>query len=208
MIPGITNVNLDLTTNCDRRCPSCCAGIGLGRALQHHSWEYFESAAKILHGVERLNLTGGEPTFHPKFGEFVPKFKALFGCKTLAMTTDGWGVCKHFDVISATFDEIDFSYYRTNPGALAMIKHQMPHIKLSVFDAGHDAANFTPRDKIGPGAPCERAWWRSKTIAYADGRIFGCCVAPGIEGAASVLPIAGERFDVPNPPCEKCWWSE
>jgi len=208
MIPGITNVNVEVSTHCDRRCPNCCAGVGINRKLQHHPWEYFERAAEALHGIDRVCLNGGEPTFHPQFAEFVPKLKSLFGCKTLAMTTDGWGVLKHFDVISAHFDEIDFSYYHTNPGALAMIRWQMPHIKLRVFDAGLNAANCTPRDRRGPGGACERAWWRSGTIAYADGRIFGCCVAPGIEGAEAVLPVVGQAFDVPNPPCGECWWSE
>jgi len=206
----ITNVNLDLTTNCDRRCPNCCAGVGINRKLQHHPWEYFEVAADALRGIERVNLTGGEPTLHPKFAEFVPKFKALFGCKTLAMTTDGWGVAKHFDIISANFDEIDFSYYHTNPGALALIRHQMQHIKLNVFDAGLDAAGFTPRDKIGGGGACGRAYWRSGTVAYADGRIFGCCVAPGIDGAVGIDPLPGWDMAIPHTPlpCDRCWFSE
>ena len=209
MIKGITNVNLDLTTNCDQRCPNCCAGIGINRVLQHHPWEYFERAAKVLYGIERVCLSGGEPTFHPQFPEFVPKFKDLFGCKTLAMVTDGWGVNKHFDVIAATFDEIDFSYYHTNPGALAMIKHLMPHIRLNVYDAGQGASNFTPRDKIGPGGACQRAWWRSGTIAYADGRVHGCCVAPGIKPDGGLLTIAMESaMEIPDPPCASCWWSE
>ncbi len=208
MNPAIKGVSLDVTSHCDRRCPECCCGIGINRKLQHHTWEYFETAAKVLRGIPRVSLCGGEPTFHPQFAEFVPRFKELFGCQTLGMVTDGWGVVKHFDVISRHIDEIDFSYYHTNPGALAMIKHQMPHIALRVYDAGLDAADFTPRSQRGPGGPCHRAWWLSGQIAYADGKIFGCCVAPGIEGAESVLPIAGQSFDVPNPPCADCWWSE
>ncbi len=213
MIPGISNVNLDLTTHCNLRCANCCAAVGLGRKLQHHPWEYFEEAAKVLYGAERINLSGGEPTFHPQFGEFVPKLKALFGCRVLAMVTDGWGVTKHFDVIKACFDEIDFSYYHTNPGAKATIQYHMPEIKLRIFDAGPNASNFTPRSQRGPGGPCERHWKRSGTIAYADGRIFGCCVAPGIEGAASASPsdlvsISEIALHVPEPPCRDCWWSE
>lgn len=86
---NITCVQLDITTHCDRRCPDCCCGIGINRKLQHHPWEYFERVAPYLREIDRVDLFGGEPTVHPKFRQFVPRFKELFGCRLLTMTTDG-----------------------------------------------------------------------------------------------------------------------
>lgn len=68
----IHTVNLDMTTHCNKRCPDCCAGVGINRELRHHPWEYFEQAATWIYGMKRVNLTGGEPTAHPQFAEFVP----------------------------------------------------------------------------------------------------------------------------------------
>lgn len=211
MGPAITCVALDLTTHCDRRCPSCCAGIGINRVLQHHDWEYFERAAKVIYGVERVHLSGGEPTFHPKFAEFVPKFKELFGCKRLSMVTDGWGVFKHDEVIVAHIDEVHFTRYGNRPGSEAGLRRMEAagDITLFIFDAGPNMANFTPRAQIGGGKPCHRDWRQSGQVAYADGKLWGCCVAPGIEEAAFYPQeaIIGIVDRAPDPPCSRCWFS-
>jgi len=163
-------------------------------------------------------LTGGECTYHPQFAEFVPKFKALFGCKTLAMVTDGWGLDKHRHVIVKYIDNIDYTDYHTRPGITAQlvaIQSIEPEF-VRIFDAGARMENFTPRSRVGGGNPCERAWWRSGTIAYADGKVYGCCVAPGIEGAEFVLANDGwlaaiqpsPLSEIPPVPCEACFFSE
>ncbi len=201
---SLTYVNLEITTHCDQRCPNCCSGIGINRVLQHHPWEYFEKAAKVLYGMPRVNLTGGEPTLHPKFAEFLPRFKALFGCKRLTMNTDGFLVEKYRDVIEKHVDGLDFSDYHRGPRFESKV---VPLV--NIFDAGKGASNFLSRSHRGNGDPCYRAWHRRDGgIAYADGRIFGCCVAPGIDGAGSIEPEPGWMDRIPAPPCADCWWSE
>jgi len=216
----INNVNLEMTSLCDRACPDCCCATNgkLFRKGQHYDWAYFERAAKVLYGIERVLLCGGEPTFHPQFAEFVPKFKELFGCKTLAMVTDGWGYEKYRDVMKH-IDHMDFTDYHTRPFLAAELRHfaeGRPDL-ISIFDAGKRMENFTPRSRVGSGNPCERAWWRSGTIAYADGKVYGCCVAPGIEGAVGLTPkweawIGGVEFpaltEIPPVPCGTCFFSE
>ncbi len=214
MNAAIKNVNLDITTFCDRACPNCCAATNgkLFRPQVHHEWAYFERAAKVLYGIDRVLLCGGEPTYHPQFAEFVPKFKELFGCKTLAMVTDGWGVVRYAETIDNHIDEIDYTDYHTRPEVTRAFQW-IPELVVRIFDAGARMENFTPRSRVGGGNPCERAWWRSGTIAYADGKVYGCCVAPGIEGAEGLDPIHGWRFDhqggayVPPVPCSTCFFS-
>ncbi len=199
---SLAYVNLEITTHCDQRCPNCCSGIGINRVLQHHSWEYFERAAAVLYGMPRVNLTGGEPTLHPQFSEFVPKFKALFGCERLTMNTDGFRVKKYEAIIRQHIDCVDFSDYH-----LPNRKFDLPFV--NIFDAGVGASNFIPRDQRQNGVACFRAWHREHGgIAYADGRIFGCCVAPGIDTAEALVPSAGWRDHIPMPPCQECWFAE
>lgn len=213
MNAAIKNVNLEITSLCDRACPDCCCATNgkLFRKGQHYDWAYFERAAKVLYGIERVLLCGGEPTFHPQFAELVPKFKELFGCQTLAMVTDGWGVERYCDIIDQWIDEIDFTDYHT--GKLKyMTGYMSEFIDVRVFDAGTRMENFTPRSRVGGGNPCERAWWRSGTIAYADGKVYGCCVAPGIEGAIGVEiegpVLACGDSEIPRVPCGTCFFSE
>ncbi len=195
-------VNLEITTHCDQRCPNCCSGIGINRVLQHHPWEYFEKAATVLYGMPRVNLTGGEPTLHPQFAEFLPKFKELFGCERLTMNTDGFRVKKYEAIIRKHVDCVDFSDYHLPNRAF-----DLPLV--NIFDAGKNASNFISRQQRQNGVACYRAWHRIHGgIAYADGRIFGCCVAPGIDGAESIKPASGWRDYVPMPPCSDCWFAE
>lgn len=207
MNPALQTVNLDFTTHCDQRCADCCCGIGINRELRHHSWEYFEHAAAILRGIPRVNLCGGEPTLHPHFASFVPRLKKLFACERLTMVTDGWGLLKHFEVIAQHFDAVEFSDYQIGRAGIARALAQ--RIPVTVFDAGRKAANFTKRVNIGGGGPCDRAVFHANGFAYADGKLYGCCVAPGIASAQAVDAAPGWDFaiyDAPLP-CAACWFS-
>ncbi len=195
-----------MTTHCNRRCPECCAGVGINRKLEHHDWEYFERAAKVLHGIERVNLTGGEPTAHPQFAEFVPRFRELFGCKTLTLSTNGYRVAQYIDLIVETFDWVDFSDYEDNREALALIYRRK--IPVHVYQAGLLGINHTPRVTRGTGS-CFRACATSGMVAYADGKLYGCCVAPGVNPALGWSPGVNWREVVEQAPlpCSDCWFA-
>lgn len=204
----IHTVNLDMTTHCNKRCPECCAGIGINRTLTHHDWPYFEEAARWIYGIERVNLTGGEPTAHPQFAEFVPRFRALFGCVTLTMSTNGYRVVQHLDVIAACFSWVDCTNYGDNGVALAALRAQ--GVKTNSFEGGPNGVNFVPRIRRASGKPCSRACFISDGCAYAEGKFFGCCVGPGIPGAQALEPVAEWKTLLPAVPlpCGDCWFSE
>lgn len=209
MRPEIQSLNLDFTTHCDRRCAECCAGIGITRqALRHYPWEYFATAAEVFRGIPRINLVGGEPTFHPQFAEYVPRLKDLFGSRRLTMTTNGWGIRKHRDVIVRCFDAVEFTDYHIAERTDYFREHIAPALpEHSIFDAGPDAVNFTPRSRRGSGQPCTRAWWRGMGVAYSDGRIFACTTA-GMPGVPGIEPLPGWDERMPELPCRDCWFSE
>jgi len=207
-------VTIDLTTHCDRRCPECCLGIGINRVLQHHPWEYFVNAAKFLHGIHRVNLTGGEPTSHPQFRNFVPRFKELFGCELLTMSTDCLGLKAHATVIALHIDALDISLYDSRSDDYAVSLDWihvfrgltgLPLMPVNIFDARLHL--HISRDRRGSGAMCFRG--ESDTVSYADGKLYGCCVAPGVDGAQGIELTADwrERIAEAPLPCRDCWFS-
>lgn len=202
----IHTVNLEFTTHCNKRCPDCCVGIGINRVMQHHTWEYFEQAAKWLYGIERVHLTGGEPTSHPKFSEYVPRIRELFGCKTLSMVTNGYRVPKYEDLIVECFDFINFSDYEDQRPALESIRKRMP---VNVNHEGINGALFFPRAASGGGNPCTRASWFSNGCAYADGKFWACCVAQGINEGVGIEPQEGwqQLLMTASLPCKTCFFS-
>ncbi len=202
----ITGVTIEMTTHCNRRCPECCAGVGINRVLQHHPWEYFEQAAKVLYGIERINLTGGEPTAHPQFAEFVPRFRELFGCKLLTLSTNGYRVANYLDLIAEEFDQVDFSDYGDNRDVLGLLRLRV--WKVNVYDAGLLGVNHISRATRGTGS-CFRACKESGMVAYADGKLYGCCVAPGVNPALGWSPGVNWREVVEQAPlpCFDCWFA-
>ncbi len=203
----IHTVCLEMTTHCNKRCPDCCAGVGINRKLQHHPWEYFEHAAAYLRGIHRIHLTGGEPTMHPKFAEFVPRFRELFACEVLTMVTNGHKVAQYEDLIVENFDYINFSDYEDRREALASISKRM---RVDTKHEGPDGALFFPRAASGEGKPCTRECRQSLGCAYADGKFWGCSVAPGLPDAIPMEPVMNWRtalLDFPGLPCSTCFLS-
>jgi hypothetical protein len=203
----IHTVSLDLTTHCNKRCPDCCCGIGINRTLQHHSWKYFEEAAKWLLGTHRIHVTGGEPTSHPQFAEFTPKFRELFQCQVLTMNTNGYRVLQHMEVIISSFDWVNFTDYEDRRDALTALQQRM---KVETKHEGINGVLFIPRSTIGGGLPCSRACWISNGAAYADGKLWGCCVAPGLSDGVGLTPIEGWQQAILQAPlpCSTCFLSE
>ncbi len=196
----ITCVALEMTTVCDRACPDCCANINRGeRDAVHHPWEYFERAASFIYGIHRVHLTGGEPTTHPRFAEFVPRFRALFGCTLLTLQTDGFKTVAYHEVLRE-FDHIYPSRYDArNADAVGLIQVSFPSTEW--------AGEHAPRSRRGSGAVCFRG--ESDTVAYADGRFHGCCVSPGIPGAQTLEPCEDWRDKITAVPlpCSDCFFS-
>lgn len=196
----VTSIWLEITTLCNRRCPQCCCDIH-NRAYVAHPWEYFERLAEIVRGtVYMLHLTGGEPTAHPQFAEFVPKFKDLFGAEKLTMWTNGYRVRENAGVLDC-FDEIWATRYGQENAA-----------EIDWLVRNHGATfselEHTDRSARGTGRPCERGTTHPGA-AFADGRFYPCCVGPGLAGAASIEPTRDWRtavLDVPMP-CGDCWFS-
>lgn len=203
-----TKLNLELTTACNLTCPECSAqtnGSG-ARKVVHHPLSYFENAGKWLHGIDSVVAIGGEPTAHPKFAEIVPKLRELFGCRELVLWTNGFKVEKYADLIKRAFDLVYASIYDAESGHEWNKKPNRAAVDLIHPDA-IAAAPHVPWERRGSGQICERGI--HGPITYADGKIYGCCVAMAIPSGIGVEPGPNWRAEVlATPlPCGDCCFS-
>ncbi len=124
-----------LTYSCDFRCPYCCDGHGTPYYNIQSGHLSSKSIVKLLTTVRRycdyLVITGGEPLKHPQFAEVIKHVKPI-GFKGVILTTNGYEVEKHIDVISKSVDQLVFSidtldhvkadtFFGNGPGTLKKI---------------------------------------------------------------------------------------
>lgn len=210
---NITTISFALTTHCNMACPDCVAGITrMDKAdKKFYDWDYILMSAKYLYGIDRINLTGGEPSIHPKFSEWVPKLKELFGCKVLSVWTNGTMFRKKPDVWQY-FDEIHCSNYTKdsyvgspdNTADIAWIKERLKGSKTKVFSTEVEHLPFGSNGT----KPCFRAY--SETVEYVDGRLYGCCASSGLPTKVNI-PLTDkwrEEILTVYPPCHECLFAE
>lgn len=211
MYREITSINYTLTTHCNMKCPDCCAGI---TAMKKHDrtfydFDYILNSAKYFKGINRINLTGGEPSIHPKFGEWIPKFKELFECNVLSVWTNGTMFRKLPDVWQY-FDEIHISNYTedsfkgspNNTHDIEYIKALYPNKKINSTEVVH-----TPLSNRGTKM-CFRGY--SDTIEFVDGFVYPCSSSSGLPTKVR-LPLTKtwkENIVTLNPPCHECLFAE
>lgn len=175
-------------------------------------WGYLENAAKYFYGLNRIHITGGEPTMHPKFADFVPKLKELFGCTRLTIETNGFGFKKYRSLFTY-FDEIYCSHYTAetfpdcpdNTEEIEFIKWylQETKVKIIVGKVQHES-----REKRGTKI-CARG--TSEALGYSNGKLYPCCVASGLPERDTGIPVTENwREDILKVihPCDICFFAE
>ncbi len=209
----ITNINFTLTTFCSMQCPDCCCNITAMKNAEKRffNWEYLENAARYFYGMERIHLTGGEPTLHPKFIEWAPLFKELFGCEKLTIETNGFAF-KRAPWAFMHFDEIYCSHYTA--GSFEGSPDNTEEIEYLRTYLGENSARMIvgeikhlSRDIRGKNM-CSRGW--SETVGYSNGKVYPCCVASGIPARDVGIPLTvnwrKEILDVAHP-CDICFFA-
>lgn len=209
MIRNIENINFTFTTHCNMKCPDCCAGITdlLKENKSFYDWDYFVKAAKYLKGIKRITLTGGEASIHPNFEEWVPKMKDLFGCKELALWTNGTmlikkkEVFKYFDIIHITnYTKDTFSGSPDNTKEIEFIREYLKGEKTQVYSA---RTTHIPKTNRGTDM-CFRGY--SDTVEYVDGFLYPCCVGSGLNTKNRITLSDNWREEIlkVSPPCNEC----
>ena len=193
-----------VTTFCNRQCPDCCYRIPKHETLkaEHYTWDYFERAATFLGNLDVLYISGGEPTIHPNFHEIIHNFRALFKPRILELVTNGFALQNCVEDFEA-LDRIWISNFDTggySQSAIAAVA-AWNRGRLAIQPPYHRDLNSR-----GGGKPCAR----QNIAAYAAGRLYPCCVAPGIPGAGSLEPCDDWRDRLYTVPlaCDRCCFSE
>jgi len=105
-------LRISLTEKCNLRCTYCMPieGIPLTPAAHLMSAdEIFEIASHFVkRGVDKIRLTGGEPTVRKDFNQIIERLSSL--PTKLALTTNGLTIHRHIDVLKkANIDVINIS---------------------------------------------------------------------------------------------------
>jgi len=88
-----TYLRISLTERCNLRCTYCmpAAGVALTPSDRLLSGDEVLRVASLFvgAGVDKIRLTGGEPTVRPDLAEICARLTALGGLKTLGITSNG-----------------------------------------------------------------------------------------------------------------------
>lgn len=211
---AITCVSVALTTHCNLACPDCCCDIPRRAHGAGVSWEYLAEAAGSLRGIPRINITGGEPTTHPQFDAWAPKFRELFDCQTLTLETNGLLAIRHLEALQH-FDKVYVTHYtqgtfRTAPEAYRVDNtQQIEKLKMALGARLHVKPHMyhEPRARQRGTRPCAAA--HSETVAYWNGRLFPCCLADGVPNAVGIELTPDWRTQILTvaPPCATCFFA-
>lgn len=191
-------------------CPDCCAGITAMKKKDRvfYDWDYILNSAKYFKGIKRINLTGGEPSVHPEFENWIPKFKDLFECEILSVWTNATmfrkkpGVWAYFDEIHiSNYTKESFDGSPDNTKEIEFIKNLYPNKYISAARIIHE-----PLTKRG-NKMCFRGY--SDTVEFIDGYVYPCSSSSGLP--TKVRRKLDENWlEVINlhPPCYECLFAE
>lgn len=196
----IRALHLFVTTFCHLKCIECAVGIPRIRFPEHYSVEYIRRAGTFFHGIEHVTITGGEPTMHPDFHLFAPHLREWFGCKSLAIETNGFRIAEHKDLLPL-FDDVLISHYPQNDQAAEF---------LAKLGFGSRPRGPTLHVATNRRARHPRICKRANFVMYAYGRVYPCaCVPSGYEGLGIPLtPQWREAIAHVPLPCKDCWFAE
>jgi organic radical activating enzyme len=217
MRQDITNINFHLTTFCNMSCPDCCCNIPYIAKSEKRffSIEYIQQAAKLFHGINRIHLTGGEPTAHPEFDTISQHAREWFGCEVLSLETNAVLAPKKMESLEH-FDLIQISHYTAKSfirGDYAYDNTEQVNRVVSHF------AGRTPKIVVGEITHVDRSlrpgttmcdMGHSETAAYCDGILYPCCVSPGIFPKIGIPLTENWRAEIKSvlPPCHNCFFAK
>lgn len=210
----ITAIALEVTTVCNLKCPQCCCRVH-ERPAVHYSYSYFAELAGWIYGIDRVDITGGEPTCHPLFAEYVPRFKKLFGCRQLTLETNGFQCEKYADVLPC-FDQIRLSAYEDNVRECAWVLEHFPCGGRTYVQNGStcveigaepDERKHVSLSRRGAGGRCMLGTF--EFALYTEGKFWPCRLGPAVPGAVGIEPCGDwmQKIIEAESPCAECWFS-
>lgn len=201
----IQTVNFAITDRCNRACPDCCCGMPLITDRWDATWEYLAGVAECVRGIGRIILTGGEPSLHPRFADWVAPLKALFVGTRFCIETNGFAFQTRPELFEA-FDTIWVSRYDSpafdNPNQ-DDVARMIEYFKGKTTEVLVRRVEHVSRSRRGTTA-CFRG--TGEWVSIYKGRVYPCCMGWGIDGAQSVAVTKSWMEEVKKIPlpCSTC----
>ncbi|XP_068657010.1 GTP 3',8-cyclase, mitochondrial [Aristolochia californica] len=144
-----TYLRISLTERCNLRCQYCmpAEGVELSPSTQLLSQDEIIRLANLFvsSGVEKIRLTGGEPTIRKDIEDICLRLSKLKGLKTLAMTTNGIVLAKKLPKLKACgLNYVNISLDTLLPAKFEFMTRRKGHEKvMQSIDAAVDLG-FNP----------------------------------------------------------------
>ena len=212
----INRLALPITRACNRKCPECPA---VEKGGKHIPIEELARIGKLIGPIQKIEITGGEPSIHPEFESISKVIHSLFDCKDIMLLTNGWFfgdpknlllllnydriyITHYTDRFARTYDEKSNTalvnevgdYLRDHPSIHSWVQEMDSHVSLnrSVPDANGCIFNYD----------------KGNMISYYDGKLYGCCTAWQLDYKGKGIPLTEdwrEHLNEIELPCNKCF---
>jgi len=138
---SVVYLRLSLTSACPMRCIYCRpAAVGHDAGMPELSASEIETLVRYLvrrHGLQKVRLTGGEPTSRPDLLEIIRRLAAIPGLHDLALTTNGLTLARQAQLMAAAgLHRVNISLDSLNAESFRRITgvNGLPHV-LDGIDA-------------------------------------------------------------------------
>jgi uncharacterized radical SAM superfamily Fe-S cluster-containing enzyme len=144
-----TYLRISLTERCNLRCQYCmpAEGVELTRNSELLSQSEIIQLARIfvLGGVDKIRLTGGEPSIRPDIEELCEQLRSLPGLRNLAMTSNGIVLSRKLARLQAAgLNQLNISLDTLVPAKFEFLTRRKGHNKvLQSIEAALDLG-FSP----------------------------------------------------------------
>jgi glycosyltransferase involved in cell wall biosynthesis len=215
----INRLALPITRGCNRRCPECTAVEREGFLANPISIVELKEVGNLIGSIEKIEVTGGEPSFHPKFKEISENLHKWFQCKDIMLLTNGWAFSKDDNLpILLNYDRVYITHYNDNFAKLYEEKSNTHLVKkLESYLKNYPKIQFWPQDMDSHNPIKEPVPWasgclydydKSDMISYHEGQLYGCCTAWQLDYRGKGIPLTKEWRDHLSEielPCNKCF---
>uniref|UniRef100_A0A2K1Z1L7 Radical SAM core domain-containing protein n=1 Tax=Populus trichocarpa TaxID=3694 RepID=A0A2K1Z1L7_POPTR len=157
-----TYLRISLTERCNLRCQYCmpAEGVELTRSPQLLSQDEIVHLANLFvsSGVDKIRLTGGEPTIRKDIEDICLQLSNLKGLKTLAMTTNGITLARKLPKLKECgLTSLNISLDTLVPAKFEFLTRRKGHERVmdsinAAIDCGYNPVKVSLRDPLREGA--------------------------------------------------------
>ena len=211
----IKRLALPITRRCNRSCPECPAKADSETPM----WE-LEWVGEMLGPIDKIEVTGGEPSLHPDFVEISENLHNWFDCQDIMLLTNGYLAEDEKNLpVLLNYDRVYVSHYTEQfADRYGTPTNTEVHDKIRDYLKDYPDIKFwsqTMDYHIPIGQPpyrgtCTMGYVVSDMIGYSQGRLYGCCVSIWLDDHGKGIPLTkdwrGHLEDIWLP-CDKCFIS-